>query len=271
MICPKSRKFIMPKVCDEPIIHFINEPHKIPVFRENLEIARSIIETAMPDADQNGTLRFRRGSTVASFDHHRIMLQRQIGAKLQESFQCCFSFGDLRSPFAGKPKNQASAVASIEFFSGILDEASLSTRVGDPQQLLPPELEEIFAICGLAAIMEGADTDDEILLALPNPLMEGSCPLALVEISHEQFQLCEATYSRVSAELPPAVYHQIMEFTDCGTKAISWDLFSLDYTKSVGSKVNIVDQMKAMAKYRLVDDDIKLIPFEAESNLANSA
>lgn len=261
----------MTKVCPAPMIHFINEPDQIPVFRENLEIARSIMETVMPDTDQNGTLRFRRGSTIASFDHQRIILQRQIGAKLQDSFQCSFSFGDLTSPFTEKPKNQATAVASIEFFSGILHQASISTRVGDPQQDMPPELEEIFAICGLAAIMEGADPDDEILLALPNPLRDGSCPLALVEISHEQFQLCEATYSRVSAELPPAVYHQIMEFTDCGTKAISWDLFSLDYTKSVGSKVNIVDQMKAIAKYRLVDNDIKLIPFEAESNLANSA
>lgn len=243
------------------MIHFISNLDQISLLRDNLAVMRSMVETALPELAQNGDLKFRRGSSIVTYDRQRIMIQRQTGPKLAERIQVSFTFRSQDNPFLDQAMNQETALSCVLWFSALLDASSSSPRIGDPYAQLPSELQDIHAICVLAASRLDRTANCQVHLVFPTPNIRNPPPVAVIETDGRNFQLMPTILTKLTASIPEAIFVDISEFNDVRS-SITLEASSLHFSVSADYPISLVDQMKAFAKYGLEESDLGLIPYD---------
>jgi hypothetical protein len=243
------------------MIHFVSSHDQMPLLRDNLSLIRSMVETAMPEVEPDGGLKFRRGSSIVTYDSQRIMIQRQMGPKLAERIQVSFTFRSQNNPFLDQSINQATALNCALWFNELLAAASSSPRVGNPYAELPHELHDLLAVSMLAATTRDPASTFKVHLAFPTPYLQNPSPIGLVEIGEERFQLAPAVLETLATSIPDALFVEISEFNDVSS-SITLQSSSLHYTVSSDYPAGLMDQMKAFARYGLTEGDLALMPFD---------
>lgn len=221
---------------------FSETPENLEFLKPYLDLAYSMVETALPEIDKEVT--FRRGSSIATFDGSRSLTVSEPNKRVA-------FYLDYLAP---EPKilTHQNAIHFIEDVNSAY-EAAHNNVVHIQDGDLPHALSKIFALYQIAA--GKMSSDSFCAMTFPNKI--DPCPRFFIKSHGVSKTLNHPAILDLIKALPQA-YNVEGRSGSLNALVVSRARF---YVPVDDSRSNIIDQMKALRETQLESDDLKLMPF----------
>lgn len=230
--------------------YFSQNSDNLPEAAKRMLLARSMIETSAADQGKDGTIKFRRGSNLVTFDPDGIITlsTSSIGSKA-----CSTNFSIVQADSSSPPvvANRVEALSVADLILRHLESAQSAIKISELYRDVPSEVNGIFQMIQLAAETAGYEESGWITVQLPYPFSSGH-RIGILDVFERFDPISDNVSRRVEEQLGPWI--QIN--ADPAMVLIQPVVFEVELNWSS----DVIQQMKALRQFGVTTDDLRFAP-----------